>query len=167
MKNLKLKVFGIISFVGVITSGCAIIEHKDGGGFTTRYVSALTIDPMTGQPVTPKTTTQPVVPPKSSIKPAPIIAYVKPSQETMTIKSGPSHPALLNIGKDDEIPKEYAHFVSDRNLTTLRARSRMCKEQRSAYCNEPNIAHCHGPFCHAHIGGDKRHTHAIGTNDRE
>ena len=60
---------------------------------------------------------------------------------------------------DDSIPREYAKFVSSRGPTTWRARGRMCREARPGYCNYPNVPHCHGPYCHAHPGGDKKHTH--------
>lgn len=66
---------------------------------------------------------------------------------------------ILNVGKDNEIPREYARYVSQRSIGQLRQRHKMCNEARPGYCSAPNVPHCHGSYCHAHTGGDQKHTH--------
>lgn len=135
------------SFVAL--GGCSVTEHYDGGGYTVRYASASNgySSPEMEQP------------PRRVVR-RPV--YVSPRSEVV-VKSTPKHVAnshpILNVGQDDEIPSEYAKFVSDRNIRTWRARARMCRDARPGYCSAPNIPHCHGPFCHAHPGGNRRHTH--------
>lgn len=131
----------------IALTGCATYEHRDGGGFTVRYASA----DMDGTQAAPKP------------KPKRVVRKAAPITETHTVvmierERGESHP-VLNLGADNEIPREYSHYVSDRSLRGLRSRKAMCKDARAGYCNAPNVPHCHGPFCHAHPGGDRRHTH--------
>lgn len=169
----QLKQFIRISFVGIIIlvtvmflGGCSTYEHRDGGGYTVRYGSPLSSpssmaspfdDPLiTPRPPHKRVAYKPVVKPHVAHTPPPATAaLVEPREQR---ERGDSHP-VLNVGKDDEIPREYRHYVSDRSVRTLRSRMAMCKEQRPGYCVSPNVPHCHGPFCHSHSGGDKRHTH--------
>lgn len=60
---------------------------------------------------------------------------------------------------DAHIPHDYAKLVSSRGPTKWTDIRRMCRESRPGYCDKPNVGHCHGPFCHAHPGGDVKHTH--------
>jgi hypothetical protein len=136
-----------VSFLGA----CSTYQHLDGGGYTVRYAAAHPL--VEPAPPPPRVRKVVHVAPRHVHTPAPTVVLVEPDRDR-----GESHP-VLNVGKDDEIPREYRHYVSDRAIRTLRARNAMCKEARPGQCNAPNIPHCHGPFCHAHQGGDKRHTH--------
>lgn len=129
-----------------VLAGCAVRDHADGGGYTVRYTSARYLD---DDPPPP--------PPRRVVRrirvveaPPPPVVIVREHRE--------SHP-VLNLGKDDEIPHEFARYVSDRSVRSWRQRSKMCRQARPGYCSVPNVAHCHGAFCHAHPGGNRRHTH--------
>jgi hypothetical protein len=156
MTTEQMKSFGRAMLVAgallitFLLAGCSTYEHRDGGGYTVRYAAASSLVESPPPPPRPRK----VVVHKSAPPPAPTVVLVEPSPRDR----GESHP-VLNVGKDDEIPREYRHYVSDRSVRTLRSRMSMCREQRPGYCNAPNVPHCHGPFCHAHQGGDKRHTH--------
>jgi hypothetical protein len=142
-------VLGAIMLCAMFLGACSTYEHRDGGGYTVRYASAGPL--VESAPPPPRVRKVVYIAPRHT--PASTVLLVEPDRDR-----GESHP-VLNVGKDDEIPREYRHYVSDRALRTLRARNAMCKEARPGQCNAPNVAHCHGPFCHAHSGGDKRHTH--------
>ena len=81
------------------------------------------------------------------------------AQRHRTIVNYDAAPLPPTHQPDDFIPREYAKFVSSRGPMSWRARSRMCREARAGYCNYPNIPHCHGAYCHAHPGGNVKHTH--------
>ena len=135
---LRVVAYCLIALIlAAALAGCAVYEHRDGGGYTVRYASVYDWEDR----------------PQYIAHPAP-----RPRKVVIVKEAGESHP-VLNLGQDDEIPREYRHYVSDRSLRTMRARHKMCAEARPGYCNAPNIPHCHGPYCHAHQGGDKRHTH--------
>ncbi len=145
-------VLGALLITFLALGGCSYYEHRDGGGYTVRYASNALVEP----PPPPPRPRKVVVVKTAAPAAPPTVVLVEPGHRDRD--HGESHP-VLNVGKDDEIPREYRHYVSDRSVRTLRARMAMCKEQRPGYCNAPNIPHCHGPFCHSHHGGDKRHTH--------
>lgn len=135
----------LITMFVTLLSGCAMTEHRDGRGYTIRY----------------DLTDAPAEPPKKFHRKPAVRALAKPAPETTVViveAERESHP-ILNSGKDDEIPREFAKYVSDRSLRTWRSRSQMCSKSRPGYCNAPNIPHCHGPFCHAHPDGSRRHIH--------
>lgn len=139
---LRVLTFSVgLALMGFFLGGCSVVEHRDGGGYTVRYAATSLTEP------------EYVPPPKRHYHKA-----KSPSTVAVVRERAESHP-VLNIGKDDEIPREYANYVSDRGVRTWRQRRKMCAEARPAYCSAPNVPHCHGPFCHAHVGGDKRHTH--------
>lgn len=138
---LRVLTFSVgLAIMGFLLGGCSVVEHRDGGGYTVRYASLTEPEPVPQK----RHYSKPRAQPRSTV------VVVRERAE--------SHP-VLNIGKDDEIPREYANYVSDRGVRTWRQRRKMCAEARPAYCAAPNVPHCHGPFCHAHVGGDKRHTH--------
>lgn len=135
----------LASLLAGLVSGCAMVEHRDGKGYTVRYdMNEATYAP---EPTKKTYHRKPAV--RAAAKPAPVVVVAAEPVE--------SHP-VLNMGKDDEIPREYAKYVSDRSLRTWRSRNNMCKD-KPGYCNAPNVPHCHGPYCHAHPGGNSRHTH--------
>lgn len=131
--------------LGAIVSGCAMTEHRDGRGYTVRFDETVQGED--------KPKPRPHVH-RASHKPKTIIVRERERESV-----NESELAILNIGKDDEIPREYSKFVSNRGITGFRQRSRACRESRPGYCSAPNVIHCHGSFCHAHPGGDKKHTH--------
>lgn len=61
---------------------------------------------------------------------------------------------------DAYIPQEFANIVSSRAPTHWASMRKMCADRRAGYCDKPNYAHCHGSYCHAHTGGNVKHTHA-------
>lgn len=129
-----------LAATALMLSGCATYEHRDGGGYTVRYDYATANSYALRDPY--------VVPRKRSAMPKRRHRHVE------------SHPVVtLNNGADNEIPAEHAKYVSDRSIRSWPSRMRMCRSARPGYCARPNYAHCHGPYCHAHPGGNKRHTH--------
>lgn len=140
---LLTRVAVVIGFVFTMFAlgGCAVHEHRDGMGYTVRY---------DGDGAYNEPPPRPRRVYRARYYDGERVIYAQPRHE--------SHP-VIHMGRDDAIPREFANYVSDRNVTKWRQRSNMCKEHRPGYCSAPNVAHCHGPFCHAHPGGDKRHTH--------
>lgn len=138
-------VLGALCIVVTFLGACTVVEHRDGNGYTIRYVDSPEVAQSSRATPRPRK-----IAPKT--EPTAVAAHANARDKRE------SHP-VLNVGQDDEIPTEYRHYVSDRSLRTIRARMAMCRQSRPGYCNPPNTPHCHGPFCHAHAGGERRHTH--------
>jgi hypothetical protein len=169
--------FKRVLIVGVIVVGAAMLaacgtiqEHRDGGGYTVRYMqSAFATSPRPsfaavdayGDPVYRRDYYRDRY---AYDYPRPRrVVHTPPPRPSVVVVAAPK-PSILNIGRDDEIPVEHASKVSDRHIRSLAARNKMCSESRAGYCSRPNYAHCHGTFCHAHPGGNRKHTHS--ENDR-
>ena len=136
--------FGALALVAaaLLLSGCATYEHSDGGGYTVRYDYASADSYALRDPH--------IVPRKR---------YTRRKRRHRH-RHVESHPVVaLKNGANNEIPSEYTKYVSDRGVRSLPSRMRMCRKARPGYCARPNYAHCHGSYCHAHPGGNKRHTH--------
>jgi hypothetical protein len=147
-------VFTLATLFGL--TGCAMYQHGDGNGYTVRYAAEQHF-PDGKVPVRQTSLSAPANPvtPKSRV--TKIVVVDKSAVDNAD--------PILNRDKDDQIPREFANYVSERSLATFSQRSKMCAQTAAGYCLKPNVSHCHGPFCHAHIGGDKRHTHSIATKN--
>lgn len=94
--------FGALVLVAaaLLLSGCATYEHRDGGGYTVRYDYASADSYALRDPYV-----------------APRKRYKRYKRRHRHVES---HPVVtLNNGADNEIPAEYAKYVSDRGIRSL------------------------------------------------